>query len=59
MKGVINIKDIRLYAFHGCLEEEAKIGGNYIVDVKIYTDYLMQLQRMTCLLPLITLPFLK
>ena len=33
------MNNIRLYAFHGCLEEEALIGGNYIVDIKIYTDY--------------------
>lgn len=30
---------MRLHAFHGCLEEEAVIGGNYIVDVKISTDF--------------------
>ena len=34
----INIEGIKLYAYHGCLEEEAKIGGNYIVDVYITTD---------------------
>jgi dihydroneopterin aldolase len=38
-EGIITINNIRLYAFHGCLEEEAIIGGNYIVDVKIYTDF--------------------
>jgi dihydroneopterin aldolase len=35
----INIEGIRLYAYHGCLEEEARIGGNYIVDVHITTDF--------------------
>ena len=39
MTGIITINDIRLYSYHGCLEEEAIIGGNYIVDLKIYTDY--------------------
>ena len=39
MSGIINIKNIRLYAYHGCLKEESIIGGNYIVDVKIYTDF--------------------
>jgi len=38
-EGIITINNIRLYAYHGCLEEEAVIGGNYIIDVKIYTDY--------------------
>ena len=35
----INIEGIKLYAYHGCLEEEAKVGGNYIVDVYITTDF--------------------
>ena len=35
----INIEGINLYAYHGCLEEEAKIGGNYIVDVFMTTDF--------------------
>lgn len=35
----INIEGIKLYAFHGCLEEEAKIGANYIVDVYMTTDF--------------------
>jgi dihydroneopterin aldolase len=28
-----------LYAYHGCLEEEAVIGANYVVDVRIETDF--------------------
>ena len=36
---IININNIKLYAYHGCLEEEAKIGSNYIVDVSIETDF--------------------
>lgn len=39
MKHKINIEGIKLYAYHGCLEEEAKIGGNYIVDVYMTTDF--------------------
>jgi 7,8-dihydroneopterin aldolase/epimerase/oxygenase len=35
----INIEGIKLYAYHGCLEEEALIGGNYIVDVHMKTDF--------------------
>ena|SRR6185503_3094429 len=37
--GVIQISGIELYAYHGCLEEEAVIGGNYRVDVAIRTDF--------------------
>jgi len=39
MKHKIKVSGIKLYAFHGCLEEEAKIGGNYIVNVEITTDF--------------------
>src|ERR1051326_6908546 len=39
MEHHINIEGINLYAYHGCLEEEAKIGGNYIVDVYLVTDF--------------------
>lgn len=33
----INVLGIKVYAYHGCLEEETKIGGNYIVDVSLKT----------------------
>ena len=36
--GIISIEGVKLYAYHGCLEEEAIIGGNYIVDVLLETD---------------------
>jgi len=36
--GVITVSGIRVYAFHGCLEEETKIGSDYIVDVEIVAD---------------------
>jgi dihydroneopterin aldolase len=39
MKHIIEVNGIRLYAFHGCLPEEGKIGGNYLVDVWMETDF--------------------
>lgn len=39
MKHTIEVNGIRLYAFHGCLEEEGKIGGHYEVDVHMRTDF--------------------
>lgn len=36
----INIEGIKLYGYHGCLEEEGRIGGEYIVDVKLTTDFM-------------------
>lgn len=38
-KHIIEVNNIRLYAYHGCLEEEAKIGSNYRVDVSLETDF--------------------
>jgi len=35
----ITVEGIKLYAYHGCLDEEAAIGGNYIVDVYMDTDF--------------------
>ena len=36
--GIIQVNNIKLYAFHGCLEEEAKIGSWYKVDVEVKAD---------------------
>lgn len=35
----INIRGIRLFAYHGCLEEEALIGGDYVVNVILKGDF--------------------
>lgn len=39
MINTIHIEGIRFYAFHGCLEEEARIGGDYTVDVHMEVDF--------------------
>lgn len=39
MKQTIEVNGIHLYAYHGCLDEEAKIGGRYTVDIQLTTDY--------------------
>ena len=31
--GKIYLKNIRLYAFHGCMDEEEKIGSDYVVNL--------------------------
>lgn len=33
--GIIKIENIRVFAFHGCLKEEAKIGSDYRVDLEV------------------------
>lgn len=32
----IKLKDLKVYAFHGCMEEEAKIGSYYLVNLTIW-----------------------
>jgi 7,8-dihydroneopterin aldolase/epimerase/oxygenase len=40
MHQTIEVNKIKLYANHGCLEEEGLIGGHYEVDIQIKTDFL-------------------
>src|ERR1700740_2022533 len=39
MMNLIAIEGINIYAYHGCLTEEGLIGGHYIVDVYMQTDF--------------------
>ena len=39
MKNIIEVNGIKLYAYHGCLKEEGLIGGHYVVDVRVETDF--------------------
>ena len=36
--GKIILNEIRVYAFHGCMEEEKRIGSDYIVNLEVETD---------------------
>lgn len=36
--GIIKLKKIRTFSYHGCLIEESKIGSDYTVDLEIKTD---------------------
>jgi len=33
--GIIKVENIRVFAHHGCLKEETKIGSNYRVDLEV------------------------
>lgn len=35
----INVRGIHLRAHHGCLPEEAKIGGDFVVNVQLQGDF--------------------
>ena len=34
----IRVENIKVYAYHGCLQEEEKIGSNYLVNVLVHAD---------------------
>ncbi len=34
----IDVKGIRLFAYHGCMDEESRIGTDYDVDVSVWAD---------------------
>ncbi len=36
--GIIRVEDIRCYAYHGCMDEEALIGTDYSVNVEVNTN---------------------
>ena len=35
----IQVNGIRSYAYHGCLEQETKIGGNYITNIEVVYNF--------------------
>lgn len=39
MKNTIAVEGILVYAYHGCLEEESRIGQEYRVDVYMEVDF--------------------
>ncbi|WP_179344604.1 dihydroneopterin aldolase [Winogradskyella ursingii] len=36
--GIIKVENIRVFANHGCLKEETKIGSDYRVDLEVEAD---------------------
>jgi len=36
--GTIKISNIKIYAYHGCLVEEGKIGSDYRIDLSVKAD---------------------
>lgn len=39
MKNWVNIKGIDVFAYHGCSQEEATLGGKFTVDIAMETDF--------------------
>lgn len=36
--GIIRLQNIRTFSYHGCLDEESKIGSDYLVNLEIKAD---------------------
>ena len=36
MKGTVKVENLKIFAYHGCMEEEKIIGSDYIVNIKAY-----------------------
>ena len=34
MKGTVKVENLKIYAFHGCMDEEKVIGSDYIINMK-------------------------
>ena len=45
MTSKLTIEGIECYAFHGCLNEETKIGGNFRVDVVFEMDFSKAIEK--------------
>ena len=33
MRATVKVENLKIYAFHGCMEEEKIIGGDYVVNI--------------------------
>ena len=36
---IVKVHNIRTYSYHGCMEEETTIGGNFETDVDLFCDF--------------------
>ncbi|MCT4624783.1 MAG: dihydroneopterin aldolase [Schleiferiaceae bacterium] len=34
----IHLEGVKLYAYHGCMDEESRIGSDYEVELKVWAD---------------------
>ena len=44
--GIIKVENIRVFANHGCLKEETKIGREYRVDIEVKANLKTLLKLM-------------
>ncbi|OIQ37668.1 MAG: dihydroneopterin aldolase [Crocinitomix sp. MedPE-SWsnd] len=39
MRNFVEVSGIEVFAYHGCMQEEAVLGGKFTVDIVIETDF--------------------
>lgn len=39
MINLVEVTGVEVFAYHGCMEEEARLGGKFIVDVALETNF--------------------
>ena len=44
MKNIIRLKNLKVFAHHGCFSEEDLVGSYYLVNVWLYTDFSRAMQ---------------
>ena len=37
--GIVNVNGIRVRAFHGCIDEEALVGGDFSINVSVHAPF--------------------
>ena len=42
--GVVEVNGISIYAFHGCIDEEALVGGDFTVNVRVHAPFAISAQ---------------
>lgn len=40
MKNTVEVSGIEVFAYHGCMDEEGRLGGKFIVDIRLETDFM-------------------
>lgn len=40
MKNLVEVTGVEVFAYHGCMDEEARLGGKFIVDVTLHTNFM-------------------
>ena len=46
--GVVFLRDVRLYAFHGVLQQERRVGGWFVVSLRVHYNNIVRACETDC-----------